>query len=202
MLTGASAVSIAGANTTGWSNYGFDFTIWSILLHWKCLARKITFAWFLINMSPNYQSQPSVCQTKTTFHCLHCRPIHRIRYVHWTAPSVVRTGHMATFDLIVGYCKTRQTAIICSVAVIIRKSFGKAFAILNTGIYCSGWWALRGIWMSPLHWNLTLPNMTRSGRTSASQIQLIQKCTLMDGCKQLIEGEIQHGSEDLGCFCL
>jgi hypothetical protein len=27
MLTGASAVSIAGANTTGWSNYGFDFTI-------------------------------------------------------------------------------------------------------------------------------------------------------------------------------
>jgi len=58
---------------------------------------------------------------------------------------------MAAFDLIIGYCKSRQNATICSVAVIIRKYFGKAFVILNTGIYCSAWWALRDIWMSPLH---------------------------------------------------
>jgi len=43
---------------------------------------------------------------------------------------------MTTFDLIIGYYKSRQTAIIYSVAVIIGKSFGKAFVKHKRSIYC------------------------------------------------------------------
>jgi len=37
-------------------------TIWSILKHAKCLATRIPFAWFWINISPICQSQPSLWQ--------------------------------------------------------------------------------------------------------------------------------------------
>jgi len=50
-------------------------TIWSILKHVKCLAMRIQFAWFWINISPNCQSQPALWQ-EMTFSRLHCRPIH------------------------------------------------------------------------------------------------------------------------------
>ena len=86
---------------------GSILTIWSILSHVECLSRKIQFAWFWISMSPNNQSQPSLCQTKMTFTCLHCRPIQHISDGHWIAPSVVRTEHMTTFDLMAGYCQPR-----------------------------------------------------------------------------------------------
>ena len=94
-------------------------TIWNILSHVKCLARKIQFTWFWIITSSIYQSQPTLWHTKMTFPSLNCRPIHHISYGHWTAPSVVHTEHMTTFDLIIVYCKSRQTAIMYIVAVII-----------------------------------------------------------------------------------
>jgi len=161
---------------------------WNILWHVKCLARKIQFAWFWIITSSNYKPQPSLWHKKMTFPSLRCHPIHQISYGYWAAPSVVHTEHMK-FDLIIGYCKSRQTAIIYIVAVIIGKSFGKAFVKHKTGIYCFAWRTLSDIRMSPLHWICTKPKLTRSGRTSALQIRLIQQCTLMEYCKQLIEGE-------------
>jgi len=109
----------------------------------------------------NHESQLSIAAiivpNENDISLLTLPPIHYISYVNWTATSVVRTEHREPFDLIIGYSKSRQTATIWSVTVFIWKSFGKAFVILNTGIYCSAWWALRDIWMSPLHWILTFP---------------------------------------------
>jgi len=58
------------------------------------------------------------------------------------------------------------------------------------GIYCSVWRALRYIWMSLLHWFHSLHKLIVSGRTSALQIRLIQECTEMEGCKQLVDSEM------------
>jgi len=99
---------------------------------------------------------------------------HKLRPLNFTVCSPYGTyGNI--WHIWLDTVKHRQTATIYSVSVIIRKSSVKAFITLKTGILYSAWWALWDIRMSPLHWIRTLPKLTRSGRTFALQISLIQR---------------------------
>jgi hypothetical protein len=91
--------------------------------------------------------------------CTICGPFGtygNIRLNDWILSNLSKLQHSTVFQL------------------LFENFFGKSFIKLKTGIFCSTWWALRDIWMSPLHWIRTLPKMTRSGRAFALQIRLIQ----------------------------